>query len=105
YCARDPSLPFTEVQASTPVDRGSLATATTPPCPAGSDLTSGGFSFNGSESALFGGGWVNQDGPWSASGLGYFRPAPALTAYGYCLAPADAEVSSASGVSPARVAG
>lgn len=90
YCARDPSLPLTEVQASTPVETGRSATATTPPCPPGSELTSGGFSFNGTESAFFADGSFNDDGTWSATAFGYFAPVPSLTAYGYCLRPADA---------------
>jgi hypothetical protein len=91
YCARDPSLPLTEVQASSPIEAGRSATATTPPCPPGLELTSGGFSFNGSESAFFADGSLNEDGTWSATGFGYFGPAPSLTAFGYCLRPADAQ--------------
>jgi hypothetical protein len=90
YCARDPSLPLIEVQASGTVEAGQTGTATTPPCPPGSALTSGGFSFNGSEAAFFGDGSINEDGTWSASGFGYLGPVPTLTAYGYCLRPADA---------------
>jgi hypothetical protein len=91
YCARDPSLPLVEVQASGPIEAGQTGTATTPPCPPGSVLTSGGFSFNGSEAAFFADGSINEDGTWSATGFGYFGPVPALTAYGYCLRPADAD--------------
>jgi hypothetical protein len=90
YCARDPSLPLIEVQASGPIEAGQTGTATTPPCPPGSALTSGGFSFDGSEAAFFADGSINEDGTWSATGFGYFGPVPALTAYGYCLRPADA---------------
>jgi hypothetical protein len=49
-------------------------------------MTSGGFSFNGSRDAFFAGGSLNADGTWSATGFGWFGPADALTAYGYCLA-------------------
>jgi hypothetical protein len=90
YCARDPSLPLTQVQASAPVEVGRSGTATTPPCPPGSELTSGGFSFNGTESAFFADGSFNDDGTWSATGFGYFARVPELTAYGYCLRAADA---------------
>jgi hypothetical protein len=90
YCARDRSLPLVEVQASAPIEAGRSATATTPPCPPGSELTSGGFSFNGSGSAFFADGSLNDDGTWSATGFGYFGSAPSLTAFGYCLKPADA---------------
>ncbi|MGH2984349.1 MAG: hypothetical protein ACRDK5_08855 [Solirubrobacterales bacterium] len=76
---------FTEVSASTTVDGGLSATATTPPCPPGLELTAGGFSFNGSQQAFFADGSINFDGTWSATGFGYFGQAPTLTAYGYCL--------------------
>jgi hypothetical protein len=79
------------VQGSGAVEAGHTGTATTPPCPPGLELTSGGFSFNGSESAFFADGSFNDDGTWSATGFGYFGPVPSLTAYGYCLRPADAE--------------
>jgi hypothetical protein len=91
YCARDPSLPLVEVQASAPIEAGRTGTATTPPCPPGLELTSGGFSFDGSENAFFADGSLNEDGTWSASGFGYFGAVPSLTAYGYCLRPAVAE--------------
>jgi hypothetical protein len=93
YCALDPSLPLTEVQASSSIDAGRSATATTPPCPPGLELTSGGFSFNGSQAAFFADGFFNQDGTWSATGFGYFGAVPAFTAYGYCLRPADASIA------------
>ena len=93
YCARDPSLPLTEVQATSPIEAGQSGAATTPPCPPGSQLTSGGFSFNGSEAAFFADGSINPDGTWSATGFGYFGSVPSLTAYGYCLRPADAATS------------
>jgi hypothetical protein len=91
YCATDESLPLTEVQASTPVPGRGSATATTPACPPGLELTSGGFSLNDSGSAFVGDAAFNYDGTWSATAFGYFGPAPALTAYGYCLRPADAD--------------
>jgi hypothetical protein len=93
YCARDPSLPLTEVEASNPIEAGRSATATTPPCPPGLELTSGGFSLNSSGSAFVSDASFNDDGTWSATGFGYFGAAPSLTAYGYCLRPADAETS------------
>jgi hypothetical protein len=91
YCARDPSLPLTEVEASSPVDGGRSATATTPQCPAGLELVSGGFSLEGSRNAFLGSGSFNEDRTWSVAAFGYFGPAPALKAFGYCLGPADAE--------------
>jgi hypothetical protein len=86
YCARSSVPLITEVSADAPLEGGRSATATTPPCPPGLALTSGGFSFNGSRDAFFAAGWINDDGTWSATGFGYMGPAPALTAYGYCLA-------------------
>jgi len=88
HCAEDPSLPLTEVSASTSVDDGEAATATTPPCPAGRAITAGGFSFNDSHDALFAEGYFTREGTWSATGFGWFGSVE-LTAYGYCLRVAD----------------
>jgi hypothetical protein len=85
YCAKDKSLPLTEVSASVPIAAGTPATATTPACPAGRTLTSGGFSTNGSPNAFFGDGSINRDGTWSATAYGFFGAVPSFTAYGYCL--------------------
>jgi hypothetical protein len=85
YCVRSPGPLITEVSGSTPVAGGESATATTPQCPAGLELTSGGFSLNGSQNAFFAGGALGDDGSWSATGFGYLGPAPSLSAYGYCL--------------------
>jgi hypothetical protein len=90
YCARNPAPLITEVSASTPLPGRQSATITTPQCPPGLRLTAGGFSFNGSRAAFFAAGWINPDGSWSATGYGYLGAAPALTAYGYCLAVSDA---------------
>ena len=103
YCARDPSLPLTEVNASTAVEAGRSATATTPPCPPGQELTSGGFSLHGSGNAFFADGSINDDSTWSATAFGYFGRAPSLTAFGYCLRPADAERFQALGSPGGRV--
>jgi hypothetical protein len=74
-----------EISSSTPLPAGQSATATTPACPKGRRLTSGGFSFNGSQEPFFAGGAVGKDGTWSATGYAYFGPAPGITAYGYCM--------------------
>jgi hypothetical protein len=76
---------ITVVSASGSVPAGGAATATTPGCPPGLELTAGGFSFGGSQDGLFADGSLNLDGTWSATGFGYFGPASDLTAYGYCL--------------------
>ena len=85
YCDKSKRPLLREVSATTPLPAGQAATATTPPCPAGYRLTSGGFSFNGSQDALFAGGLIKPDNTWSATGYGYFGPAPGITAFGYCL--------------------
>jgi hypothetical protein len=84
-CARDPSLPLTEVSASTALGGGLAGTATTPPCPEGRRLTAGGFSFDGSPNGFFAGSSINSDGTASATGFAYFGPVPNMTVYGYCL--------------------
>jgi hypothetical protein len=84
YCLRSKGPLLSEVSASTTLGAGALGTATTPACPAGQRLTSGGFSGPHSGSARFTDGWINADGTWSASGFN-FGAAAGLTAYGYCL--------------------
>ncbi|HSB54038.1 MAG TPA: hypothetical protein VLD58_06765, partial [Gemmatimonadales bacterium] len=64
---------------------GDSASTTTPACPAGKRLASGGFSTNGSTNALFAQGTINPNGTFSVSAYGFFGAAPQLTAYGYCL--------------------
>jgi hypothetical protein len=86
YCDRSKRPLLKTVKATSPIAAGALATATTPPCPKGTKLTSGGFE-NSSSNALFAAGFFNKNGTWSAQSFGYFGPAPALTAYGYCLRP------------------
>jgi hypothetical protein len=86
YCVRDGGPPLmTEVAAEVPVPVGTAATATTPQCPDGYVLTTGGFSANGSRHMLFADGAINPDNSWSATGYGKFGDTSAMTAYGYCL--------------------
>lgn len=86
HCVRTKRPLLSEVAGWTPLPAGQAATATTPPCPQGRRLTTGGFSFNGSQDAFFAGSSFNVDGTWSATGFGYLGSAPGgLTAYGYCL--------------------
>lgn len=96
YCVRSKRRLLTEVSASTPLPFGAAATVTTPSCPKGRRLTSGGFSMNGSEKNFFAGGSINQNNTWTATGYGFFGPAPPpllgppppnITAFGYCLKP------------------
>ncbi|MGH2984650.1 MAG: hypothetical protein ACRDK5_10445 [Solirubrobacterales bacterium] len=85
YCVGHDRPLLREVSASVPLPDGESATATTSPCPGGRQLTSGGFSANGSQDAFFAAGSINRDGTWSATAFAYFGPAPSLTAYGYCI--------------------
>ncbi len=86
YCARMKKPVITEVASSpAPVSTGGSATTTTPACPAGKRLVTGGFSSGGSTDALFAQGAFNPNGTFSATSYGFFGPAPQLTAYGYCL--------------------
>jgi hypothetical protein len=83
YCGRDSSLPIKEVSSEVSVGKGKAASATTPTCPDGYALISGGFSFNDSHNALFADGYFTRAGTWAATGYGWFGSAD-LTAYGYC---------------------
>src|SRR5215207_3106474 len=85
YCARM-KRPKLTVVVSSPVPVGSQgsATASTPECPAGKRLVTGGFSTGGSSNGFFYDGRFNSDGTWSASEYGFFGPIAGLTAYGYC---------------------
>ena len=86
YCARMKKPVITEVASSpAPVAANGSASTTTPSCPAGKKLIAGGFSTNGSTSALFDGASFNPDGTWTARAYGFFGAAPQLTAFGYCL--------------------
>lgn len=88
YCDRSKRPILTEVSsASFAVPSLALGTATTPSCPKGRTMTSGGFSTNGSKNAFFASAFFNPDGTWSAQAFGYFGPVPSLTAYGYCMRP------------------
>ncbi|HEY3191360.1 MAG TPA: hypothetical protein VGJ61_01150 [Solirubrobacterales bacterium] len=85
YCARMRKAILTEVASSpAPVASGESASTTTPSCPSGMRLVTGGFSTNGSTNALFAQGTLNSNGTWTASSYGFFGAAPSLTAYGYC---------------------
>lgn len=84
YCARMKKPKLTEVASSPlPVANKGSATATTPGCPAGKRLVTGGFSTNGSN-GFFYDGRFNGNGTWSASEYGFFGPVAGLTGYGYC---------------------
>jgi hypothetical protein len=83
YCTRSKRPLLTSVEATTSLAPG-VGTATTPTCPPGTRMTSGGFSSNGSTSVFMTNGMINQDGTWSTSGF-HFGSGASLTAYGYCL--------------------
>jgi hypothetical protein len=88
YCGEDSSLPIKEVSTEVSVGEKKAASATTPSCPDGYALISGGFSFNGSHDALFADGYFTRGGRWAATGYGWFGSAN-LTAYGYCAQARD----------------
>jgi hypothetical protein len=88
YCGEDSSLPIKEVSTEVSVGEKKAASATTPHCPDGYALISGGFSFNGSHDALFADGYFTRAGTWAATGYGWFGSAN-LTAYGYCAQARD----------------
>jgi len=83
YCTRSKRPLLTPVEATTDLGAG-VGTATTPACPPGTRMTSGGFSTNGSTSVFFTNGTINADGTWSASGYNWGSGA-SITAIGYCL--------------------
>jgi hypothetical protein len=86
YCAKMKRPIITEVASSpAPVAANGSATTTTPTCPAGKRLVTGGFSTGGATEALFAQGTFNPNGTFSANAYGFFGAAPQLTAYGYCL--------------------
>ena len=86
YCARMKRPILRQVASMpAPIPFGQNTTVTTPACPAGTRLTSGGFSAGGSTSTLFSNGFFNSNNTWSVTSFGYFGSASALTAYGYCL--------------------
>jgi hypothetical protein len=86
YCVRMRNPVLTEVASSpAPVAAGSSAATTTPTCPAGKRMVTGGFSMNGSTNALFAGESLDPAGTFTANAYGFFGATPQLTAYGYCL--------------------
>ena len=72
------------VQTSVPVLLDQFAEATTPACPRGTKLISGGFSSEGATNLFSDGGHFNAAGTWTAGAFGYFGAASSFTAYGYC---------------------
>jgi hypothetical protein len=85
YCARMKRPQLVEVASSpAPVTAGSSASTTTPTCPSGTRLVTGGFSSGGSTNSLFAQGTMNPEGTFTVQSYGFFGPTPSLTAYGYC---------------------
>jgi hypothetical protein len=86
YCRRSKKPLLMEVSATAPVAPGQLGTATTPPCPGGRKLVSGGFGSTPPGNVLLTNGVFNSNNSWSASGFNFFGNSPAtVSAYGYCL--------------------
>jgi hypothetical protein len=88
YCAKDSSLPVTEVSSSVHLDQGGSASVATPRCPDDRVLIAGGFDFGGSRDALFANGFFTSQGTWAATGYAWFGSA-GLTVYGYCAEARD----------------
>ena len=88
YCGADSSLPIKEVSTEVSVGEKKAASATTPSCPDGYAMISGGFGFGDSHDALFADGYFTRGGRWAATGYGWFGQAN-LTAYGYCAQASD----------------
>jgi hypothetical protein len=85
YCARMGKSKLTEVASSpVPVGAGQAATTTTPSCPSGRRMVTGGFSSGGSTNSLFAAGELTADNSFSVTNYGFFGPVQQLTAYGYC---------------------
>jgi hypothetical protein len=83
YCTRSKKPMISEVSNSTSLAPG-FGSVTTPSCPPGTRMTTGGFSSNGSATTFLTNGIINGDGTWSASGYN-FGSGATLSAYGYCL--------------------
>ena len=82
YCARMKKPKLTEVASSPlPVANKGSATATTPGCPAGKRLVTGGFSTNGSNGFFYDGRFNGNGSGW-ATEFGFFGPVAGLTYYG-----------------------
>lgn len=85
YCSSErKAAKVREVSNTAPVLLGQFAEATTPACPGGTKLISGGFSSEGATGIFADGGHYNAQGTWTAGAFGYFGPAASFTAYGYC---------------------
>jgi hypothetical protein len=85
YCLRSAGPLVSEVSAQSSLPPLKSATATTPPCPAGSSLVSGGFATSPSGPALIASAYFNPDGSWSSAGFNRLGPAATLSAHGYCM--------------------
>jgi hypothetical protein len=85
YCLRSGGPLVSEVSAQTPVGPRELATASTPACPPGSSLVSGGFTTTPSGPALIAAGFFDPQGGWTSSAFNAFGSPTTLTAHGYCM--------------------
>jgi hypothetical protein len=84
YCVHSKKPVVSEVPGSVTIPTRQTGTATTPPCPAGSQLVFSGFGAPPSGGIRFLGEGFNSDGSTSATGYNSGAPAT-LTAYSYCL--------------------
>jgi hypothetical protein len=84
YCVPSTKSLISTVTGSVTIPTRDSATATTTPCPAGSQLAFGGFSAPPTGEIRFMGAGITPEGTWAATGYNTGAPAT-LTAYGYCL--------------------
>ena len=88
YCVQARSPVVSEVSGDSAVSLLRPGTATTPPCPPGTSLVSGGFSSSPGGASLISSAYLNPDGSWSAAAYNLFGPAASLSARGYCMSAA-----------------
>jgi hypothetical protein len=83
YCRKKSNL--TSVQATTTVNPGQVASATTPPCPGKKQLVFTGFATSPQGSIFYAGGPLNADQSTTGSGFNRSMAPATLTIFGYCL--------------------
>ena len=84
YCRPSKRPLMTAVSSSALIGTGSLGSATTPGCPPGRVMTSGGFAGPRSGPIKLASGLVTPAGSWTTAGYNSGSPTR-FSAYGYCL--------------------
>jgi hypothetical protein len=85
YCLRSRRPLVREFSGQAALSLRQSATATTPSCPPGSSLVSGGFSTSPSGPAMVSSAHFNPEGTWSSTAFNQFGPAATVSAHGYCM--------------------